>query len=187
MLDSEPASSPSHPSLHLIIDHQNPILVQQLPQPLEIFWRRNNVSALSLNGFDEERRNILRRQILVYDLLLYEVDTVHVAFWVSHLERASVAVREGNVSVTWNHRKEVSALHRLARGKTQRSKCPSVERACEAEETVFSRMPLCKLHRGLNSLGPAITEKHFLLEVPWSYLDKFLRQLNNFFIIEVGP
>src|SRR2546422_11442136 len=79
------------------------------------------------------------------------------------------------------------SLHRLARGKTQGAKCPSVERSCEAEKTVFSRMPLCKLHRGLNSLGPAITKKHFLLKVPWSYLDQFLRQLNNFFIIEVGP
>src|SRR2546425_6182853 len=119
MLDSEPASSPSHPSLHLIIDHQNPILVQQLPQSLEVFWRRNNVSALALDGFDEEGGNIFGREILVQDLLLNKVDTIHIAFRISHLEWASVAVGEGNMSIAWYHRKEVSPLHRLARGKTQ--------------------------------------------------------------------
>src|SRR3989442_12379124 len=103
MLDSEPASSPSHPSLHLIIDHENPILVQQLPQPLEIFWRRNNVSALALDGFYEERRNIFRREILGQDLLLNKVDTVHFSFPISHLEWTSVTVRKGRVSIAAKH------------------------------------------------------------------------------------
>src|SRR5207245_10390670 len=134
--DSAPAFIPTHPSLHLIVNHKNSILVQQLSQPLEVFRRRNNVSTLSLNGFDKERGNIFRREILVQDLFLYEVDAVHVALWVSHLERPPIAVREWNVSVAGNHREEVSPLHRLARGTTQRSQRPPVERACQAEKSL---------------------------------------------------
>src|SRR5437660_12928922 len=187
MLDSEPASSPSHPSLHLIIDHENSILVQQLSQTLEVFRRRNNISTLSLDRFDEERGNIFRREILVQDLLLYEVNAVHVALGISHLERTPVTVREGNVSVTGNHGEEMPALHRLARGKTQRSQRPPVKRTCEAEKTVFAQMPLGKFHRSLNRLRATVAQEHFLPEVPRRYFDQFFRNLNDLLIIEVGP
>src|SRR5207245_5930210 len=78
VLDPEPASSPTHPSLHLIVHHKNTILVQELSQSLEVFRRRNNISPLSLNGFDEEGGNVFRREILVQDLFLNEVHAVHV-------------------------------------------------------------------------------------------------------------
>ena len=174
MLDSEPASSPSHSSLHFIIDHQNPILVQQLSQPLEVFLWRNNIPTLSLDRFDEEGRNILRWKILVQNLLLDKIDTVHITLRIGHVERAPVAVREWDVRIPWNHREEMSPLNRLARGKTQRSQRPSVKRSREAEKTVFARVPLCKFHRGLDSLGAAVAQEHFLLKAPRSYLDKFL-------------
>src|SRR5207245_4164251 len=108
--------------------------------------------SLFLGGCDEKRGNVMRPEILVQDVFLYEVHAVHVALQVRHLERAPAAVCEGNMSVAANHREEMSALHRLARGQTQRSKRPSMERACETENSMFSRMPLGKFHRSLNRL-----------------------------------
>src|SRR6266852_4892757 len=119
VLNPEPASSPPHPSLHLIINHQDPILIQQLSQPVEVLWRRNHVSTLSLNRLDEHRRDILRWKVLVQNLFLDKIDTVHITLRISHLERASVTISKGNMGVARNHWEEVPTLDGLARRESQ--------------------------------------------------------------------
>src|SRR5438552_7622380 len=114
MLNAEPSPCPSHPSLDLVIHHQDPILVKHLLQPLEIVVRRNNISALALDRLDEHRRNILWRQILVKDLFLDKIDTVHPALRIRQLERTTVTVSKGNMRVPRNHGEEVSTQVGLA-------------------------------------------------------------------------
>src|SRR2546422_1064478 len=175
VFNPEPAPSPSHPGLHLIVDHQDSILVQQFSEPLEIFRRRYNIAALSLDRFDEECGDIFRWKILVKDLFLDEIDAVHVTLGIGHFERASVAVGEGNVGVAWNHWEEVSTLDGLACCEAQCAQGSSVEGSYEADEAVLARMPLGKLHSRLNCLRAAVAQEHFLLEAPRRYLDQFLR------------
>src|SRR5437879_3209143 len=89
--------------------------------------------------------------------------------------------------VTRNHGEEVSTLVRLASRQAERSQSASMEAADEREKRMLPRMPLCKLHRSLNRLRPAIAEKHFLPKIPRSNLHKFLRNIHNLLAIEISP
>ncbi len=59
--------------------------------------------------------------------------------------------------------------------------------ADERKERMLPRMPLCKLHRRLNRLRPAIAQKHLFPKISRSNLDELLGYLDNLLVIEIGP
>src|SRR6266487_4026233 len=187
VLNPKPAPRPAHTRLDLIIHHHNPILVQQLLQPHKIIVRRDNIAPLALDRLYEHCRHILGRQVLVQDLFLDEVDTVHATLGIAKLERTTVTVSKRHVSIARDHREEVPPLVRLASRQTQGAQGPAMKRADEGEERVLPSMPLSQLHRRLYRLRPTIAEEDLLPKTPRRNPGQFLRQLDNLLVVKIRP
>src|SRR5947199_146227 len=187
VLNPKPAPRPAHTRLDLIIHHHNPILVQQLFQSQKIIVGRYNIAPLALDRLYKHRRHILGRQILVQDLFLDEVDTVHATLGIAKLERTTVTVSNRNMTITRDHREEVPPLVRLTSRQTQRAQRPAMNRDAEREKRVLPSMPLRQLHRRLYRLRPTVAEEDLLSETPRRNLGQFLRQLDNLLVVEIRP
>src|SRR5438552_15931839 len=102
MLDRKHLACPSHAGLNLIGNEENAVLARNLFEARQELRRRNNVSTLALNCFDDDCRNFFgMNRGPEYNVL----------------KIARIAVR--NVRDAWNQRSESFPLDSLRRRQRQ--------------------------------------------------------------------
>jgi hypothetical protein len=98
VLNRHHLSGPSHSALDLIIHKKDSELLCQLVKLLMEFRRRDDIAALSLNGFDENGGHFLRRDAPLEEILSDPIDTGSAATGVLPMViRATIAVGVRNM------------------------------------------------------------------------------------------
>jgi len=98
MLDRPPFASTSHAGLDLIRNQQNAIFVTKVTQGGEKIWGRNDVTAFTLDGLDEDASDIVGRSDTAKQFLFNIMhDRFAIAFTGYAFKQGSVWIREGGM------------------------------------------------------------------------------------------
>src|ERR1700733_4929232 len=97
MFYPKPSSSSAHPRLDFVCCKQNPVFSKSLENFCKVIIGGDYISALALNRFNEKRRDLFRRDVLVEVLFLDIINASKSAARIFQLQRTTVAVWIWNV------------------------------------------------------------------------------------------
>ena len=156
MLRREHLAGAADAGLHLVEHEQDPVLVADLPQPLEEPVRRDEIAALALQRLDHDRRDFLRRHVA----LEQHADVIEDrAALVGAREQRAIGVGIGDVRDARHGRRESRLLRVLAGGQRQRAHRAAVEAAEERDDPLPARDVARELQRALDRFGAGLAEE----------------------------
>ncbi len=184
--DGEHLPSAAHSGLHFVDDQQDAVLGRQRPKPLHEFVGRNDVSALALNRFDDDRRHFVGRHEMREQLMFDVVDADGGARLRRRSEWRTVAIRKRRVIHAGQHRAEPAALNRLARRERQRSHRASMKAAEKRDHVVAAGRVARELQACFDRFSAGVAEKRTHAPAHRRDRGELLGQTHLCLVIEIG-
>ena len=138
------------PGLHLVGDEDDPVLVADRPQALDELRRRREEAALALLRLEDDRRDVVRRDVGREQALERGERRRRV--------RAAIRVRERRAVDLGRERPEALLVRVRLRGHRQRHPRATVERAVERDDALPLRVEARELDGVLDRLGAGVEE-----------------------------
>ena len=182
LLGREPRTGSPEARLHLIEDEERADTRRQLAQCTQERDGRRDVSAFTEHRLDEDRRDVLRRQLVFEkDVELREAVLRTGLRVVRLLERTREGVRERRHVHIRQERAVAAPIRGLRRRHRGRARRTPVESAAEHDDRVAARDLPCELQRSFDGLSAAVAEEH-RVETARRHLDELLGQRDVRFV-----
>ncbi len=179
MLHRQEASGPAHARLHLVGDQQDSVFAGELAKARQEVFRRDEVAALALDGFDEDRGHAVGGRDSGEELFDSGDGLVG--------RHSAGGRRVRRVKYRRQKRCEPTALTGFGGGEREGAERPSVKATDEGDVARPPRGIARQLHSALDRFSPRVGEEH-LGRRAWQDLGlEALGQLDLRPVVEVGP
>ena len=151
MLDGEETAGAAEARLNLVGDEHDPVLVADAPHSGDELGRRDDEAALSLNGLEDDRGDVLRCDAGREGALEGRQGVLD--------RHAPIGVRERHPVDLGREGAEPGLVRAHLRGEGEREQRPAVERALERDHSGALRIGAGELDRVLDRLGAGVEER----------------------------